>query len=78
VDVFVDRLSDQDVGVHLTQSKGIDAIIMGVDDPGCRIIMYDLLPELIEFLRDRYIKPYKTDQRLLFLCFRTNGCPIHI
>ena len=54
VDIFINRLCDQDVGVHFTQSEGINTVIVGVDDSGRRIILYDLFPECIQFLGDSF------------------------
>ena len=47
MDIFVNRLCDQDISIHFTQGKGINAIVFGIDDPGRRIVPQDLSDLLI-------------------------------
>ena len=59
VDILVNRLCDQNVGIYLAEREGVDVIPSEIDELDRRIFLMDVVPKRIELFGNTLNQHYK-------------------
>ena len=59
VDILVNRLCDQNVGIYLAEREGVDVIPSEIDELDRRIFLMDVVPKRIELFGNTLNRHYK-------------------